>query len=100
MVANPSPVRTAGATPDPDTEAETESGTETETESDTGIEPETDADADADANATPADGYACPLCGFTHELRETVYTHLRFGHRKRAISSALLERRSNETAEE
>lgn len=35
--------------------------------------------------------HACPLCGYTDETRDSVFTHLLLSHRKRAISSALLE---------
>ncbi|GAB3665516.1 hypothetical protein [Halopiger thermotolerans] len=40
---------------------------------------------------SPARTHACPLCGYTDESRDSVFTHLLLGHRKRAISSALLE---------
>ncbi|RKD97581.1 hypothetical protein [Halopiger aswanensis] len=35
--------------------------------------------------------HACPLCGYTDDTRDSVFTHLQLSHRKRAISSALLE---------
>lgn len=35
--------------------------------------------------------HACPLCGYTDETKASVHTHLQLSHRKRAISSALLE---------
>lgn len=35
--------------------------------------------------------HACPLCGYTDDTRDSVFTHLQLSHRKRAISGALLE---------
>ena len=106
MVPDPSPVRTAGA--DPDVEAETETELEADDlESDRsartfrhyGSVPG-GAAAESNADAASEGGYACPLCGFSHEVRDAVYTHLVFGHRKRAISSALLERQTDGAAME
>lgn len=73
MVSDPSPVRTAGAEPETETESEIEA-----------------------IDASPEDSYACPLCGFSRETRDAVYSHLVVSHRKRAISSALLETQTNE----
>lgn len=121
MVSDPSapPVRTAET--DPETEAETES-TDATTATDSN-DASRDADgardrADAEsvrhrlepapgrraagttADAAPEEGYACPLCGFSHGTRNAVYAHLVASHRKRAISSALLERQANGPATE
>ncbi|WP_049925927.1 hypothetical protein [Halopiger goleimassiliensis] len=40
------------------------------------------------------DEYACPLCGFTHEARDTVFSHLLAAHPKQAIGSVLLEQQT------
>ena len=124
MVSDPSPVRTAGADPQSESETESEavSEPEPETESTTEAdEPALERDrtesgrpfhrrcpnpdpirgrpaAEPNADAASEGGYACPLCGFSREARDAVYTHLVLGHRKRAISSALLEQQANGTA--
>lgn len=72
---------------------------DTGTETKTGTEPTTGSNDRARSSqrddTTALHTYACPLCGFTDEAWDTVYDHLLCSHRKRAISSALLEARSN-----
>lgn len=84
-------------------DAETGTGTGTEPASEprtgakSGIEPASGVDDRARTRSkqqgdTPdSHTYACPLCGFTDDRWDTVYDHLLCSHRKRAISSALLE---------
>lgn len=61
-------------------------------------ERENASDDPGDARSVPATQrespertHACPLCGYTDESKDSVFTHLLCSHRKRAISSALLE---------
>lgn len=91
MVPDSTPVRTSGSAP------ETSDARDAPTDGDrssTGRDDRSATRGHAAADATAEDAHACPLCGFTHERRETVYTHLVLGHRKQAISSALLEAQS------
>ena len=58
----------------------------------TAIEPATTA-----SRSTPVDGTtACPLCAYTGDNRNDVYTHLLTSHRKSSISELLLEYHSRE----
>lgn len=78
-----------------DDRSRAESSSESGAEARTGSGPTGRARSKQQSGTTDPHTYACPLCGFTDETRETVYDHLLCSHRKRAISSALLEARSN-----